>query len=267
VFFLFTGCAESSEKESGPDVRSSFSKVLRSFDDSLNTLKRKLTEDQGASIIFTLISLSFVYGFIHSLGPGHGKILIASFFLKEKHPMRKSLLLSGIVSAVHSGSAIIISFLAFFVMKSLLRSFRGIQGIKTQGYFMMASGILITLIGVIFLLLKIFRRRSHMENRKGKTANFLIVGFSAGIVPCPVALGVMTFFLPNGLGHIGLLSVLFMSLGMFVLLTAVGLSTILVRKGLFKIADKTIHHVEKISSAVEYISIGFIILIGIFMIL
>jgi hypothetical protein len=28
---------------------------------------------------------------VHSLGPGHGKSLVASFFMKEKHPQRKSL--------------------------------------------------------------------------------------------------------------------------------------------------------------------------------
>ncbi|MBN1647437.1 MAG: hypothetical protein JW874_05340 [Spirochaetales bacterium] len=175
--------------------------------------------------------------------------------------MRKSLLLAAIVSAVHSGSAVILSFLFTFVIRGL----RGIFRIKLQDYFMTASGIMIILVGIVFLIIKILHRHSDKPEYSGNARLFL-VGVSAGIVPCPVALMIMMVTIPQGLFLVGLLSVLFISLGMFLLLAITGIITILARNGVMQLADTSIHKAEMVSSLIEYVSIAFIILIGLFLI-
>ncbi len=261
LLLIFASCS-SGTPDNGVPAQSAFTNFLRSFDNSLNEILRKLTEEFSAGLFFALLGIAFVYGIVHSLGPGHGKTLIASFFLKEKHPLRKSLLLALIVSAVHSGSAVILSFIFTLVIKGL----RGIFKIQMQGYFMTASGILILIIGVVFLIIKILHRHREKPEYKGNT-RLVLVGISAGIVPCPVALMIMMLTIPRGIFYIGLAAVLFISLGMFLLLSATGVIAILARNGILKIADKTVHQAEKVSSVVEYISIAFIILIGLFMML
>lgn len=261
LFLIFASCS-SGTADNGAAAQSAFTNFLRSFDNRLNEILRKLTEEFSAGLFFALLGIAFLYGIVHSLGPGHGKTLIASFFLKEKHPLRKSLFLAMIVSAVHSGSAVIISFLFTLVLTGL----RGIFRIQMQGYFMKASGILILIIGVVFLVLKILHRHRENPGYKGNT-RLVLVGISAGIVPCPVALMIMMLTIPRGIFHIGLAAVLFISLGMFLLLSATGIAAIMVRSGILKIADKTVNQAEKVSTVVEYISIAFIILIGIFLVL
>ncbi|MCG8571282.1 MAG: hypothetical protein MJB14_14195 [Spirochaetes bacterium] len=254
--FLVSCQAEGGSNDS---LQSAFVKLLRTFDRQLNTLIRTIMKDFSYPLLFSLLGISFIYGIIHSAGPGHGKTLIASFFLKEKHPMSRSLLLGAIVSLVHTGSALIISVLMSFVLTGL----RGIFRIKMQSYFILASGICITFIGLLFLILKIIHKdHPHIkENSK----NIWLIGFTAGMVPCPVAMMIMLLAFSKNAFWVGLLSIIAISAGMFCLLAFIGVVIIFARKGILSVAGKLINQTEKISIIIEYISIFFIIAIGLMM--
>ncbi len=242
-------------------ISASFLELLRYADRLLNETIRGFTSDVAFTAIMLLILISFFYGILHSIGPGHGKALVASFFLKEKHRLKRAFTLAGIVALVHTGSAIILSLLLYFVLTGVKGMFR----IRLQSYFIGSSGILITLIGIFFLIHKIVSGGKKEKEGKPEISgkrNLILVGVAAGIVPCPVSSMLMLLTLSHGIAHIGLLAVAGISAGMFFLLSIIGLLTIKSRDGIMALSEKRFKRSETVSTVIEYLSVGFIILIG-----
>ncbi len=242
-------------------MNTSFVDLLRQFDGIINTTLREIIDNFSLSTLGWLVLVSFVYGILHSIGPGHGKAIIASYFLKEKHPLKKSIFLSLITSLVHTGSAIILSFLLFYVLTGIKGMFR----IRLQSYFMISSGIMITLIGLLFLTLKIVYRKREHKSMEWKKRNLVLVAITAGMIPCPVSSMIMLLTISNSVAHIGLIVVMSISLGMFVVLSSVGLVSIASRQGIMTASSKIFNKVEVVSKVIEYASIILIIFIGVSM--
>ncbi len=236
-----------------------FIEILRFMDNILNEKLRDLIDNFNIVTLLLLILISFLYGIFHSAGPGHGKSLVVSLFLKEKHPIEKSLILSALISIIHTGSAIILALLFYFVFTGV----KGMFQIKVQSYFIVASGVLITVVGLIFLTFKIFGKDS--EKRSVKDRNLLLIGISAGIIPCPAALMISLLTLSKGIFIIGFISVVSISLGMFSLLSLIGFLSIKGRNSILLLSDEGLKRGEIFSTVIEYISILLIILIGVLM--
>ncbi len=134
---------------------------------------------------------------------------------------------------------------------------------KLQRHLMLISGIMIIIVGIVFLILKIIKKDEVHINQRTKK-NIFAVGFAAGIVPCPVAMTIMFFVIPRNLVFYGIIIVTAISLGMFVLLSTVGIVGIKSRDAIIGAAGR-----GKIAGIVgnilEYGSVIFIILIGIMM--
>jgi len=204
-----------------------FTRVIRTLSDRIHEVLREIKSGGNISTIIVFLGISFLYGIIHSIGPGHGKALILAYFLKNKHRLWKSVTLAGITSMTHTLGAIFLAFL----FNTILSEVRGMFRIQVQGYFMVANGMLILLIGLFYLLIKITRRQkadSKASEADGK--NLLLIGITAGIVPCPASLLIMLYSISNEMVEFGLLSVLAISLGMFVLLVPVGAAGIVSRE-------------------------------------
>lgn len=74
---------------------------------------RRLRKEQAAAAAFALILISFVYGVVHAIGPGHGKAVISSYVLASERTVRRGIALSFAASLVQALSAIaIVSILA-----------------------------------------------------------------------------------------------------------------------------------------------------------
>jgi nickel/cobalt transporter (NicO) family protein len=238
-----------------------FIHLLKSMDGNINRLLRAITVDFSLTKFSILILLSFVYGILHSLGPGHGKILVATFFTKEKHNLKKVLLLSSVIALVHSGSAILLSLALSFIFTTV----KGLFRIKIQSYFIIISGIMITIVGLIFLILKIIKKDELNLDENLKSRNIFLIGVAAGIVPCPVALTIMLLSISRNILFVGLLSVISISIGMFIVLSTIGFITIQSRKGLLSFTENKFHKRDVITSILEYGTVILIIFIGLSM--
>ncbi|MDA3901404.1 MAG: hypothetical protein PF637_12915 [Spirochaetes bacterium] len=237
-----------------------FMDLLRYMDSLLNGAIRGLMEGYSVTALSLLFAVSFAYGIVHSIGPGHGKALVVSFFLKEDHPWRKSIFLAALISLIHTGTALILAYLFHFVLTSV----RGMFKIQLQGYFMVVSGIMVVVTGTFFLLFKMLHKHKK-DDLRNSNRNVILIGISAGIVPCPAALMIMMITLSNGIALAGLMSVVAISLGMFVLLSVVGSVAIKSRSGMLFLSDKASNRTEIVSTIVEYASIVLIISIGLVM--
>ncbi|MCK5224371.1 hypothetical protein KAR04_06350 [Candidatus Calescamantes bacterium] len=88
-----------------------------------------------------------------------------------------------------------------------------------------------------------------------------------GIIPCPGAAIILLFFLSLDLVWLGVVSALFVALGMAVILSLVCLLTILAKKGALKAFGSDGKGMKTFESATEIISSMLIILVGLFMLL
>jgi nickel/cobalt transporter (NicO) family protein len=118
------------------------------------SVKSLKTEPLGGAI--TLALLSFVYGVLHAVGPGHGKTIISSYVVANEETARRGVIISFIAAGLQALTAIaLVGILAFALNAS------GMQINAWSNQLEMVSYALIALVGAWLLttqLIAIFRR-------------------------------------------------------------------------------------------------------------
>ncbi|TDY23123.1 ABC-type nickel/cobalt efflux system permease component RcnA [Paraburkholderia sp. BL6665CI2N2] len=86
----------------------------------------RLGTERDPALWMVLLGLSFAYGVLHAVGPGHGKLVVGTFLGSRGAHLREAILLSGWTAAVQAASAIAV------VMGSILVTREGAQGILAR---------------------------------------------------------------------------------------------------------------------------------------
>ena len=197
--------------------------IQKNLNRSVSSSLRKLKQEFDYKIFLILIGISFLYGVVHAIGPGHGKMLVGAYFLKEKASVFSSLKIGSIISITHSGSAAILGLLVGIFFKSA-KMYKD----DFQMYITIFSGILIAVLGVFYLLRSIFPKKFE-HNHNSKEKNELLLGVFSGMVPCPVSLTIILFSIYLDLLWVGISCVLALSLGMAVTISLIGILVIKTR--------------------------------------
>jgi ABC-type nickel/cobalt efflux system permease component RcnA len=121
---------------------------------------KKLKTGMSWATLFPLILVSFLYGVIHAAGPGHGKVVVFSYFMSRRSRIKKGLLLGNLISLFHAVSGIAIVLTLYFLIKTAyLASFEAIsRRIKLLSY------SLVVVIGLVLLFNGVF----HMKRRSAE---------------------------------------------------------------------------------------------------
>ncbi|MCP4821758.1 MAG: DUF3299 domain-containing protein [Shimia sp.] len=207
----------------------------------------------STSLLWALF-LSFGYGALHTLGPGHGKTVVASYFVGTGGSFRRGVAMGVRIAVIHVFSAVVVVFLFDLTM-------RQVTGAPASDYraVRLASYGLIILIGSVMLwqamsALRAHRKRvaqashdhghSHHDHdhhhhhddhhHSGCSACAAAqapkgsgwIAASVGIVPCTGALLVMLFGLANDLIWPAILMVVFISAGMALAMSAIGVAAL-----------------------------------------
>ncbi|TCF96937.1 hypothetical protein BZM26_34585 [Paraburkholderia strydomiana] len=85
-----------------------------------------LGTERDPALWVVLLGLSFAYGVLHALGPGHGKLVVGTYLGSRSAHFREAILLSGWTAGVQAASAIVV------VMGSILVTREGAQGILAR---------------------------------------------------------------------------------------------------------------------------------------
>jgi len=242
-------------------------------------LNKKLTEqvkrlkaNRNWETLLPLILISFLYGIIHAAGPGHGKVVVFSYFFSRRSSIKKGLLLGNLISLFHAVSGVtIVLMLYFFIKAAYLSSFEAIsQKIKLVSY------SLIVMIGLALLINSIFSIKNNSSRFLKADASdtppdgkgILPLALAIGVVPCPGVVIIMLFALSFNLLFTGLMMSLIMALGMAVTISIAGLMSILGQEGLLKSFSrnqKTQNLIQKgltVFGSLLIIGFGGILLIG-----
>ncbi|MCD4650425.1 MAG: hypothetical protein K8S56_01360 [Candidatus Cloacimonetes bacterium] len=172
-------------------------------------------------IMYALL-LVFVYGFLHALGPGHGKLFISGYFLASQSRVGKGIIGGFAVGMLHAIAALILVFSLHFLFNSSIT--RSSDSIRSQ--FQIVSFSVLLLVG-IYMLWKSIRSSSHSHENK----SFWGLVLSVGLVPCPGAVMIAIYGISvlNSL-VLTILLILTMGVGMSLAISIFAVTPVLMHK-------------------------------------
>jgi ABC-type nickel/cobalt efflux system permease component RcnA len=179
--------------------------------------------------VIVAMAAAILFGAIHALMPGHGKMVLVSYHLGQKTTLAQSIANGSILALTHVGLALVLVLAGFAVIS---RAFA--YGGRTP-QFETASGVLVALIGA-FLLWRSLRGRSHATQTEdsGKA-----LAFVTGLIPCPLTTFIMSYALARGLLAAGLAVTAAMTLGMIATIAGVTLAATLARGRFMNLLART----------------------------
>ncbi|RJF83622.1 ABC transporter [Azospirillum cavernae] len=197
-----------------------------------------------------LCLIAFVYGVLHAAGPGHGKLVVSSYFLANRAAWRRGVLLSVGAALTQALAAILL-----VGVPVLLLGMTRASALGQIRYLELASYGVMTLIGV-GLLVRAARgqvgcghdhglsehghhqghdhacgHHHHHAPPAAERRGFRLLAFAVGCRPCSGAVLVLLFALANDMVPAGLLAVLVMAAGVALTTSAAGFVGIGARRG------------------------------------
>ncbi len=207
----------------------------RLFHDEIGGLLHTIQETHSWAATGSLVLVGFLYGILHAVGPGHGKIVVSSYLLAGENSLKRGLFITFTAAFLQALMAI-----ALVLGLSLLL---GLSQNEAQGTALMLERLSLALISVVGLMLlargiKQIRdfisskedtcsckndpapSAKQTQRKTGKLGLLLII-LSIGLRPCSGALLLLLFASLLGAIKAGILATFAMALG-----TAITTSTI-----------------------------------------
>ena len=182
--------------------------------------------------VLGIIAIGFAYGVLHAAGPGHGKIVVASYLASHRARLVRGLALGGAIAAVQALSAItIVVVFALVLDVSRLTLMRELPLIE------LASYALIVCLG-LWMAVGALRGRTGCAHgdHDADGGSLAAMAVAVGVRPCTGAVLVLLFALANGMLAVGILATLAMGLGVALTISGIGLGAIGLRALLGRLA-------------------------------
>ena len=229
--------------------------LQREIQQSLASQFRAARESTSALGPLVLMSMAFAFGAVHAVTPGHGKSVVASYFLGQGAAPRRCLTMSAKVIATHVLSAIVLVLAATFLVDVSFGArpadFPMIRLVSYAGVTVIGGGLLWRALC-----------REHAPLTQSPASGEGALPYFAGLSPCPLTTIIMVVALANGMVTLGLLVSLSMALGMIVTVSLFALVVILGRRLLLDFLIRHAVHVERIARALEILGATAVTVIG-----
>ena len=212
----------------------------------LNRFGMDIRDNPFGASLWMFLALSFVYGIVHAVGPGHGKGVVCAYFMSNPGSFASAALMGNVITFVHMLSAVAVVVGAYFIVDAGMGGFQRASNIVQP-----VSYGLLTCMG-LFLLVAALRRMfrggpgpalacTPAGASSGKAhglRNILAVSFVTGLIPCPGAAVILSFSIGLDILWAGVLAVAVMAMGMGVTTTAFGWAAVGTRKFTVKLSDR-----------------------------
>lgn len=133
------------------------------FMKSLKTAFRASSEHASASTILWVLALSFIYGFFHAAGPGHAKLLTASYFLAHGGSYVKAFGFALKIGLLHVLGALVLVSASMFVLQNVA----GLVSTNSASITTKISALMIIVITALIIYDKARRVRSGAHHDAG----------------------------------------------------------------------------------------------------
>ncbi|NUT35554.1 MAG: High-affinity nickel-transporter [Hamadaea sp.] len=211
--------------------------------------------DPSPGVLLLAVLMAALLGAAHAALPGHGKTVMALYLAGRQGRRRDAFIVGGTVTLTHTAGVLILG-IATTV-------FAGLAAESVLRWLGVASGVLITVVGLGILINGLRHRRAHQhdahhhghghthghshgprrgrdqdrrhghdhghDHAGGRRSNLAVLGIAGGLVPSPTALVVLLGAAALGRLWFGIVLIVVYGLGMAGTLTAAGLLLIRVR--------------------------------------
>jgi nickel/cobalt transporter (NicO) family protein len=255
------------------DIKKSY---LQESMQMIQSLFKSIKNDGTSKSYILLLFFAYIYGLIHALGPGHGKSLVASYFLSNGRSYKKAVFVSLAIGVVHTFSAFILTLIIYSFVSLLMA-----QLVDNAIFFTTKISAVMIISIAIYLIYKKYRfyaKANKLESynfisglshesscgcgmcKVGNQSTDIALIVSAGIIPCPGTTTLFIFAFSTGLYLTGFVSALVMSLGMSSVIFISALLSTFFRKKVLKSASA-------LTKYLEFISLSIVFLLGLFLLL
>jgi len=230
----------------------------------LSTSLRDVQSGTGSLALWTLVSVCFGYGVVHTLGPGHGKAVVVAYFLDSTKPRAwiEGIFAGGWIAFTHTLAALLLAAaLKLSSTVGLLGALREVRNVEIVSY------TLILLVGFWRLWAGITGRlhehphgdHGHDQHQDGhhhhghdhaqghdhahghdhhhhdhqplqRTIAGWLLLTAAGIAPCAGALIIILLSIALDVLWAGVVGVIAIALGMAVTLAAIGMASMVAHR-------------------------------------
>ena len=199
---------------------------------------RQFAEAGSWSLLLSLLPIGILFGAAHALTPGHSKSVLAAYVAGAPVNATRALLVSLTLSFTHVAMAILIAVFSLPLVSVALGSVGRAPALEH------VSRGLLGLIGV-WMVWRALRSGAHHRHEEE------VVGFMAGLIPCPLTLFVMTLAMSRGVPEAGLMFALAMMLGVAATLSAVALLSVAFRSQIGRLMASRPELARRVSRVIE----------------
>jgi ABC-type nickel/cobalt efflux system permease component RcnA len=186
--------------------------------ESLVTANDALARGELSAALLVPLLMGLSYGVVHTLGPGHGKIVFGAHSLAQRSRPAEILW-----RAFASGALHVLSALILIIAASLAFGAGGTPADTQLKPIQFAGYVLVIVIGLTLVLRALFPHLPIIGHRHSHIASSTGVVFSVGLVPCTGSLLVIAFAVANNALPLGLAVITAIGLGMAATLSVIGL--------------------------------------------
>jgi len=245
--------------------------IQKTFRDWMSEYAREISEAKSFRAAAWFLLLCFGYGVVHAAGPGHGKILISTYFIGNGGTVKQALFFGNLFSFTHVGSALaLVGGLAL-----LLDSFSISSVSYASDKLLPLSYFLVFLVGVSVLV------KTALDIRRGEpqvraipsvqepgAGTVVALALAAGIVPCPGATLILLFAVNLGILGWGLAGMAVLALGMGLTTSMVACLTLGFRGSALSLAGRVSRAIRPVQTAFSIVgglvitTFGFLFFVG-----
>jgi nickel/cobalt exporter len=203
-----------------------------------DALRRPLT---GPWALAALLGACVLLGALHALTPGHGKALLASYLVGARGTPRHAVVLGLVTTLTHTAAVIAVGLVLLVAGRYL------VPGAVVPGL-TLAAGLVVLVLGLRLIRARLHAGRvpaavehghehghGHGHGPDGalmtrpRMRGVAVLGMTAGIVPCPEALGVLVLAVGLQRTALGLVMIVAFSVGLAAVLVGLGLVLVTAR--------------------------------------
>ena len=224
--------------------------IQRQIHETITGQIETLKEGRSLAAFWGLMLFSFGYGVFHVLAPGHGKVIVGSWFLGNKAGWREGVWAGFLMAVGHTVTAVGIVIVLYFLFGlGQFAVLNDARYIELGGYGLIAA------VGV-WLLIRALRgapecvvcghhhghdHHGHDHHHAHELAEEVRelahepstrLFAAASLVPCTGSMIILLFTLANGILWAGVLAVIAIALGMWLTITAIGILSMLLRRAM-----------------------------------
>jgi nickel/cobalt transporter (NicO) family protein len=230
---------------------------------------RAIRDGETSTPLMIGVLLALAYGVLHALGPGHGKVIVVSYFLTRDAQIMRGFLMGLQIAVCHVLSAAIVVALADVVLR---QAFGGapaeVAGVRLASYGLIAAiGMGMTGQALRRSYLRWqgievsdaccdHRHAStldhHGQTNPGRRVEQGALSLGVGLVPCTGAVLILLYALANDILFAGVLLVVAIAAGMALTMGALGILSVVARRAVARRVEVGVHGPGWFAVAMDY---------------